>query len=174
MTPGRRRLVVLGGVGAAAALAGAVTGALLLQSRSGAAPLLASSFPDVSGRMQRLGDWQGRPLVCNFWATWCEPCREELPLLDQFYLEHESKKLQVVGIAVDSAANVLEFSKLVPLRFPLLIGGAEAIDLMRQLGNSSGALPFTVLLDASGRLRGRKLGPYTPAELSVEVRGLIR
>jgi thiol-disulfide isomerase/thioredoxin len=174
MTPGRRRFVVLGGVGAAAALAGAVTGALLLQSRSGAAPLLASSFPDVFGRMRRLGDWQGRPLVCNFWATWCEPCREELPLLDQLYKEQEANRLQVVGIAVDSEANVREFSKRVPLRFPVLIGGVEAIDLMRQLGNSSGALPFTVLLDASGRLRGRKLGPYTAVELSAEVKALMR
>jgi thiol-disulfide isomerase/thioredoxin len=174
MTPGRRRLVVLGGVGAAAALAGAVTGALLLQSRSGAAPLLASSFPDVSGGTRRIGEWQGRPLVCNFWATWCEPCREELPLLDQFYKEYDAKRLQVVGIAVDNAANVREFLKRVPLRFPLLIGGAEAIDLMRQLGNSSGALPFTVLLDANGRLRGRRLGPYTAAELSAELRDLVR
>lgn len=124
--------------------------------------------------MQRLGDWQGRPLVCNFWATWCEPCREELPLLDQLYKEYESKRLQVVGIAVDNAANVREFSKLVPLRFPVLIGGAAAIDLMRQLGNSSGGLPFTVLLDASGRLRGRRLGPYTAAELSAELGDLVR
>ena len=174
MTPGRRRLVVLGGVGATAALVGAVAGALLLQSRSGAAPLLASSFPDAFGHTRRIAEWQGRPLVCNFWATWCEPCREELPLLDQLYREHESKRLQVVGIAVDNAVNVREFSKIVPLRFPVLIGGAAAIDLMRQLGNSSGALPFTVLLDASGRLRGRRLGPYTAPELSAELGDLIR
>lgn len=174
MTPARRRLVVLGGVGAAAALAGAATGALLLQSRSGAAPLLASSFPDAFGRTRRIGEWQGRPLVCNFWATWCEPCREELPLLDLVYKQNEAKRLQVVGIAVDNAANVREFSKRVPLSFPLLIGGAGAIDLMRQLGNSSGALPFTVLLDASGRLRGRRLGPYTADELRTELGDLVR
>ena len=112
--------------------------------------------------------------MCNFWATWCEPCREELPLLDLVYKQNEAKRLQVVGIAVDNAANVREFSKRVPLSFPLLIGGAGAIDLMRQLGNSSGALPFTVLLDASGRLRGRRLGPYTADELRTELGDLVR
>lgn len=174
MSPARRNFLVLGGVGAAAAIAGGVAGALLLQSRSGAAPLLASSFPDSSGRIWRLSEMQGKPLVCNFWATWCEPCREELPLLDRMFSENAAKGLNMVGIAVDNEANVLNFSKTTTFGFPLLVGGAGVIDLMRQLGNTAGALPFTVLLDAAGRLRRRKLGAYTAPELRADLEALIR
>lgn len=174
MSPARRNFVLLGGVGAAAAIAGAVAGALLLQSRSGAAPLLASSFPDASGRLWRLSEFQGRPLLCNFWATWCEPCREELPLLDRMFGQDETKTVQMVAIAVDNEANVRDFSKVTPLRLPLLVGGAGVIDLMRQLGNTAGALPFTVLLDRAGRLRRRKLGAYAAPELTADLDALVR
>ncbi|MCD6042798.1 MAG: thioredoxin, partial [Burkholderiales bacterium] len=81
MTLRRRELLVLGGTGLAAAAAGALVGVLTLQSRSGAAELLAARFEDLEGRGRRLIDWRGRALLCNFWATWCAPCREEVPLL---------------------------------------------------------------------------------------------
>lgn len=81
MAINRRDALLLGAAGTAAALAGAVAGALVLQSRSGATELLAASFPDVNGRVRRLLDWRGTVLLCNFWATWCAPCREEVPML---------------------------------------------------------------------------------------------
>lgn len=174
MSPGRRDLLVLGGVGAAAGIAGALVGALALQSRSGAAELLSSSFPDISGRVRRLTEWQGRPLVCNFWATWCEPCREELPLLDAAQRKHAAIGLQVVGIAVDNALNVREYSQASALGFPLLVGESGAIDLMRRLGNKAGGLPFTVLVDAAGRVRQRKLGAYSADGLAADLVRLLR
>lgn len=174
MIPGRRRLLVLGGVGAAAAAAGAVVGALVSQSRSGVAALLASSFPDAAGRIWRMSQWQGQPLLCNFWATWCEPCREEMPLLDAAQAKYAPKKMQVVGIAIDNAANVSQFASNNRFGFPLLVGEFAAVDLMRELGNNAGALPFTVLVDASGRLRRRKLGAYSAADLSTDLEQLLR
>jgi hypothetical protein len=77
----RRELLILGAAGVTAAAAGALVGALALQSRSGAATLLAQTFLDTAGKPRRLQEWQGRVIVCNFWATWCAPCREEIPLL---------------------------------------------------------------------------------------------
>lgn len=161
----RRELLLLAGVAAAAAATGGVVGALALQKRSGVAELLASAYPDVSGRMRRLSEWQGRPFLCNFWASWCAPCREEMPLLD-------AAPIQVVGIAVDNAENVAEYLRTVKIRFTILIAGASALDLMRRLGNRSGALPYTVVLDGAGRLRARRLGPYSPSELATELAGL--
>jgi thiol-disulfide isomerase/thioredoxin len=174
MNPARRDVLILGAVAAGAALTGGVVAALLLQSRSGAADLLSSRYPDLTGRVRTLAEWQGRPLVCNFWATWCAPCREELPILDAAYREYASNGLQIAGIAVDNAANVHEFLKTVKVSFPVLVAGASAIDLMRSLGNGSGGLPFTVSLDAAGRLRNRHLGAYTAAQLKAEIDGLLR
>jgi thiol-disulfide isomerase/thioredoxin len=174
MTPGRRELLILGAVAGAAVLAGGAAGVLALQSRSGAAQLLSSTYPDLSGRPRRLLEWQGRPLVCNFWASWCAPCREELPILDALQREMTPNFVQVVGIAVDTAANVQDFLKEVKVGFPVLIAGASAIELMRRLANRSGALPFTVMLDAAGRLRERRLGAYSADELRAGVQGLLR
>lgn len=174
MTPARRDLLILGGVAAAAAVAGGIVGALALQSRSGAADLLSSSFPDLTGRPRRLAEWQGRNILCNFWATWCAPCREELPLLDAAQQHHATKWLQVLGIGIDTAANIREYLKVVKISYPVLVGEVAAINLMRSLGNRSGGLPFTVVLDRSGTLRQRKLGAYSQAELSAEIASLLR
>lgn len=174
MIPGRRDALILGGVALGAAAIGGVVGAIALQSRSGAADLLASRFPDLSGQPRRLRDWQGRPIVCNFWATWCAPCREEIPLLNAAQQQHGAQGLQIVGIAVDNGENVRQFTRSVAVEYPVLLGGAGTIDLMRTLGNPSGGLPFTVLLDRRGRLTGRKLGAFSDEELTSAVAGLLQ
>ena len=174
MSPGRRETLILAGVAAGATALGGIAGVMALQSRSGAAELLASSFPDRSGERRRLLEWQGRVLVCNFWATWCAPCREEMPLLDALQAQHASSGVQVVGIALDNAANVGEFLRSRPVTYPLLIADATGIELMRRLGNSGGGLPFTVVLDRRGRLAERKLGPYSAEDLQKAVAGLLQ
>jgi thiol-disulfide isomerase/thioredoxin len=165
MSPGRREALILGGVAATAALVGGLFGVRTLSSRSDAASLLAASFPDLAGKPRRLQEWHGQPLLCNFWATWCAPCREEIPLLVAAQQQFAKNGLQVVGIAIDSAANVRQFAESVKIAYPVLVAGAEAIALMEKLGNASGALPFTVLLDRQGRLADRRLGAYSEAQL---------
>jgi thiol-disulfide isomerase/thioredoxin len=174
MTPGRRDALILGGVAAGAALIGAVTGALVLQTRSGVAELLTASYPDLSGQVRRLTEWRGKALVVNFWASWCAPCREEIPLLNAAQQQYAAAGLQVVGIGIDIAANIREFARTVQINYPVLIADAAGIDLMRELGNRSGGLPFTVLLDRQGRLAGRKLGAYSGAELQSALAALLR
>lgn len=174
MTPGRREFLILGGVAACAALAGSLVGVLALQSRSGAAELLASSFPDLAGQTRRLTEWQGKALVANFWASWCAPCREEIPLLNAAQQQYGPSGLQIVGIGIDNAANMHQFAQTVPIAYPVLIADATAIDLMRKLGNPAGGLPFTVLLDRRGRLAGRKLGAYSEPELQSALAELLR
>jgi len=174
MIPGRRNLLTLGAVATVAAVAGGVAGVLVLQSQSGAADLLSASFPDLSGRPRRLSEWKGRPLLCNFWASWCAPCREELPLLDAAQRKHAAIGLQVVGIAVDRRANIVEYLKSIQVGYTVLVSEGSAIELMRRLGNRSAALPFTVTMDRAGRLRQRQLGAYSAAKLDAELAALLR
>lgn len=174
MTPGRRDALILGAVAAGAAAIGGVVGALALQSRSGAADLLGYPYLDLSGKPRRLLEWQGRALVCNFWATWCAPCREEIPLLNAAQQQHGAEGLQVVGIAIDNAANVRKFSESTKINYPVLLADSSVISLMRRLGNTSGGLPFTVLLDRRGRLAQHKLGAFSAPELSSSIVALLR
>lgn len=174
MAPQRRNFLILGAVGAVAAAAGGLMGILAPQSRSGVGELLSSTFVDPSGGKRRLAEWRGQPLVCNFWATWCAPCREEMPLFEDAHRKYAGKGVQVVGIAIDNAVNVREFTTAVRVTYPILIGGAPTIDLMRRLGNRTGALPFTVLLDTRGRLASHKLGPYAPEELEAALARLMQ
>ncbi|HKQ29093.1 MAG TPA: TlpA disulfide reductase family protein [Burkholderiales bacterium] len=174
MTPARREFLTLSAVAAGAALLGGLVGALALQSGTGAADLLASRYPDLSGRIRALSEWQGRRLVCNFWAPWCEPCRDELPLLDAAWRQYAPRRLEFVGIAIDTAPNVREYLKVVNIGYPVLVGEAGALGLMRSLGNKAAALPFTVLLDAAGRVRQTKLGAFTGPELDSGIAALLR
>jgi thiol-disulfide isomerase/thioredoxin len=173
MAPGRRNLI-LGAVAVAAAAAGGIVGVFGLRRQSGREELLAASFPDLSGRRRRLSEWQGRPFLCNFWASWCAPCREELPLLDTVFRENAPIGLQVVGIAVDNAANVSKYLKSVQIGYTVLIAEGSAISLMRALGNPGGILPFSVTVDGAGRLRQRKFGAYSAKELRSDLAALLR
>src|SRR5260370_5672435 len=110
MAPGRREALILGVTGLGALVAGSVVGALALQSGSGAADLLAASFLDLTGRPRPIREWQGRGLLCNFWATWCEPCREEVPLLSAAPQQYAARGLPIVGIGIRSADKIPEFS----------------------------------------------------------------
>jgi thiol-disulfide isomerase/thioredoxin len=161
----RREALILGAVGAAAAAAGGFAGVLALQSRSGAADLLAARFTDLEGQPRRLLEWRGRALLCNFWATWCEPCREEVPLLVAAKQKSDPNRVEIVGIGIDSASKIREFSSIYKINYPLFVADAGAISLLRVLGNKGGGLPYTVALDRSGALVDTRLGALKEDEL---------
>lgn len=172
--PDRREILALGGVGLAAAVAGAVLGPIALQSGSGASAILSTVFPDLAGQPRRLRDWRGKVAVCNFWATWCQPCREEIPLLITLYDKYRDQGLDVVGIGVDKLPNIREFADNLKVTYTLLVGDMRALDLMRSLGNQAGALPFTAVLDRQGVVAYRKLGAFGRGELDPIVAPLLR
>ena len=164
----RRRHLLIGtaGVGAAAL----VGGVALYQRGSRAEPrdgsaVLALVLPDVDGRQQALSQWQGKVLVVNFWATWCAPCREEMPHFIAAQAKDGGKGLQFVGIAVDQVDKVREFAQEIRLNYPALIGGLGAIELSKALGNELAALPFTIILDRAGNVVHTQLGPLKAAQL---------
>ncbi|HEV3007495.1 MAG TPA: TlpA disulfide reductase family protein [Burkholderiales bacterium] len=165
MASGRREALILGGVGVAAALGGALAGVLALQSRSGAAELLAARFTDLEGQPRRLLEWQGRALLCNFWATWCAPCREEVPLLVAAKQQWLTPRSEIVGIGIDSVDKIRQFAATYKINYPLLVADATAVTLLRTLGNKAGVLPYTVGLDRNGAVAERRLGALKEPEL---------
>ncbi len=126
-------------------------------------PIYARGFPDTQGRQIELAQYLGKPLILNFWATWCAPCVKEMPDLDM--LQKKYAAVNVVGLAVDTLVNVEKFGQKVQVSYPLLIGGHDAIQLMRTLGNKQGGLPFTMVFDHKGQVAKRVLGQIKPDEL---------
>ena len=120
--------------------------------------LFAAPMPDLTGHQTSLGAWKGKVLVVNFWATWCVPCREEIPDFIRLQKEFGDKGVQFIGIAADQADKVALFSNEFHINYPLLIGNYGALDLAKRVGNRISALPFTVVLDRNGRLVHRQLG----------------
>ena len=174
----KRRKTLLLGMGAFAAVSSGVGVALWQQGvlksdtdqGAGKTPALAALW-DLNldlpqGGTYALRQLRGKRVLINFWATWCPPCVEELPLLDRFYHENAAKSWQVVGLAADNAKAVNQFLSRHPLRFPTPLAGLSGIELSRSLGNVSGALPFTVVLNTQGEVAVRHMGKLTAAQLT--------
>lgn len=167
-----RRHLMLAGVAAAAGAAGLGSAwwrtrrASTTEGIAGAdESFWAQRFDAPDGGEVVLAEFRGRPLLLNFWATWCPPCVTEMPLLDRFHAEHRSRGWQVVGLAVDSPTPVREFLVRHPIGFRIGLAGLGGTDLSRTLGNSAGALPFSVVFDRSGQAIERKLGTVSPEDL---------
>jgi thiol-disulfide isomerase/thioredoxin len=167
-----RRSLQIGLVAAVAAVALAAGVYLRLEHRTGAVDstavraLTQQPFKQYSGEAATIDRWQGQVLVVNFWASWCPPCRDEIPGLVSVQTRFAAKGLQVVGIAVDSADKARQAAQELGVNYPVLLAGMETIDLTRRLGNRVGALPFTVVLDRNGRLVASHLGLLTEAQLA--------
>lgn len=130
--------------------------------------LWAARFPRPAGGELVMQEFRGRWLFVNFWATWCAPCIRELPDLDRF--ARAQPDWAVVGLAIDGPTPVREFLSRRPVGFPIGLAGLSGSELARQLGNRTGALPFSLALDPRGRIVWRRLGLTHPADLDQLVR----
>jgi thiol-disulfide isomerase/thioredoxin len=163
----KRRSWILGSAGVAAALAGVAWQQSRAPRAEPAPPALWQlKLARPEGGELDFATLRGQPLVLNFWATWCAPCIQEMPELDQFQRNFAGRGWRVVGLAVDSPGAVREFLKKTPVGYGVALTGFEGSQLSRELGNDKGGLPFTVVLDRSGGLVHRRLGPTSLAELS--------
>lgn len=134
------------------------------------AALHQASYPDPQGRPQALSQWTGKLRVVNFWASWCAPCREEMPDFDDLARQYREQGVEFIGIAVDTQANVQAFLQNQPVSYPILIGEGGAHSLARALGNTSGALPYTLVLDPEGQVVKQHLGRLPRATLDAILR----
>ena len=168
MNPLSKRSTIVG-IAAAAGLAGA--GLALWQYRlvepadDALAALWLLELELPQGGTMHLKNLRGKPTVLNFWATWCPPCVEELPLLERFYKLNAAKGWQVVGVAVDNANAVNKFLSKMPLTFPVPLAGLAGTELSRSLGNISGGLPFTVVFDSAGQVALRHMGKLSAQQV---------
>ena len=155
------------------ALAGGVALAVWDRAPRDASALFSLSLPDTAGRQQSLSQWRGKVVVVNFWATWCAPCREEMPEFVRAQREFGPRGLQFVGIAVDEPEKVVQFAKELGLNYPALMGGYGAIELSKTLGNQLSALPFTIVIDRTGALVRTQLGPFKSDKLRSTIDNLL-
>jgi thiol-disulfide isomerase/thioredoxin len=166
-----RRALMAAAVGAVAATAG--YGAHLWRIGSlGASPaddaaraILEGPLTTLDGVTRTLEDFRGQILIINYWATWCAPCREEIPLFVRFQQEYASNGVQFIGIAVDQADKVGDFAREFRINYPLFIGGIDAVELSRKAGNKAGVLPYTLILDRSGAIAASLVGELTETRL---------
>jgi thiol-disulfide isomerase/thioredoxin len=132
----------------------------------GGGELIDFTLPDLDGKKQSLHQWRGKVIVLNFWASWCPPCREEIPLFTDLQKKHPEGDLQVIGVAIDNKTAVMVFRQFVKMNYPVLIGDDDdALNLVAQYGNRTGSLPYTVIIDRNGAIVARKLGILTQVEL---------
>jgi len=150
--------------GAMSATAPPAPEGLQVAARGDVMPVL--QLPDLDGRAVALPTaYEGRPILINFWASWCGPCIEEMPELDRFAATQGDSGMQVVGIALDTPEDVAAFLEHTPVRYPILLDQPGPRDSGVQLGNAKGVLPYTALIDADGRLVKQKIGPFQHGEI---------
>jgi thiol-disulfide isomerase/thioredoxin len=133
----------------------------------------ATRVIDLKGAGQGLDQWRGRVVVINFWATWCAPCREEIPGFVSLQERYGPLGLQFVGVALDQPDKVAEFAREFRINYPVLIGGLDIMDVLRLAGNRAGVLPYTLVIDRKGNLVGRERGGLKEPRLEGLIRPLL-
>jgi thiol-disulfide isomerase/thioredoxin len=136
------------------------------------ANFLSQSMQDASGQQHPLAQWKGKALLVNFWATWCAPCVDEMPELSALQTEIAPRKIQIIGVGIDSPSNIAQFASKYQISYPLYLGGVNGTELSRQLGNQAGGLPFTVLIGSDGTVKKTYLGRIKINELRTDLSGL--
>lgn len=131
------------------------------------------SLADVDGEQRNLSEWQGKVIAINFWATWCPPCREEIPAFIELQQQYSGDGLQFIGIALQQAEEVRGFIDEFKVNYPSLVGGDDVIKAAKRLGNDIGALPYTVIIGRSGKIAFTRRGPLSKAEAESVIQGLL-
>ena len=130
------------------------------------------TLSDINGMPVSASDFEGNVWLVNFWATWCAPCVEEMPMLSRLQQEYAGQGVKIVGIALDDENRASEFAASMAISYPILVGQADVVITGRQYGNNTGMLPFSVLVDTNGIIQWTHLGPLTREELEHQIQQL--
>ncbi|MSP27475.1 MAG: TlpA family protein disulfide reductase [Methylococcales bacterium] len=128
-------------------------------------PFAEFSLPDISDKQHNSTEWQGKIRVINFWATWCAPCRKEIPEFIALQSKYADKNVQFIGIAMDDKTAVIDYLQTININYPILIGGVAAMTQAQQLGNRIGALPYTVVVNAQGQVIHQQAGEFATEQV---------
>jgi len=135
--------------------------------------IATASFYDLQEKLQPLAQWKGKVMVINFWATWCPPCIAEIPEFIKIQKQYQQQGVQFVGIAIDQRSKVQTFATEVGMNYPVLLGDLAGIDLARRIGNPSGGLPYTVIVDRTGKIVTTQLGTLSTEKLEGIIKPLL-
>ena len=173
----RRQWIMIGGISLLALLAGVFSSQWISQTGLASDPSIKAFFANPwqtpDGKPANSQNWRGNVLVVNFWASWCPPCVEEMPALDRIAQEYASKNVLIVGIGIDSPSNIREFLQKTPVSYPIVLGGLEGSNLSKQMGNTQGALPYTVVINPKGKSIYTKLGKISEEELKKAINSAL-
>ena len=173
----RRQWIMIGGISLLALLAGVFSSQWISQTGLASDPSIKAFFANPwqtpDGKPANSENWRGKVLVINFWASWCPPCVEEMPALDRIAQEYASKNVLIVGIGIDSPSNIREFLQKTPVSYPIVLSGLEGSNLSKQMGNTQGALPYTVVVNSKGKSIYTKLGKISEEELKKAINSAL-
>ena len=173
----RRQLIIIVAISLLALLGGVLTSQWIYKTGLASDPAVKAFFANPwqtpDGKTVNTQDWQGKVLVVNFWASWCPPCVEEMPALDKLQQEFLQQNVLFVGIGIDSPSNIREFLSKTPVSYPIVIGGLEGSNLSKQLGNSQGALPYTIIINAKGKASYSKLGKISEDDIRSAIKSAL-
>ncbi len=131
------------------------------------------SLVDVNGQQRSISEWQGKVIVLNFWATWCAPCRHEIPAFVELQDQYGEAGLQFIGIALHTAEEIKDFISEFNVNYPNLVGDNDVIALGKKLGNDIGALPYTVVIGRDGKIAFTRRGPLLKVEAEEVINSLL-
>lgn len=147
---------------------------VVAQEMPSSAPLFAATLPNLDDKPVALERYKGKPLVVNFWARWCGPCRAEIPELIKFRNAHKGK-IEVLGIGIeDKAEPAKEFAKAYDMDYPVFVAKEQGIPLMQTLGNTKAGLPYTLFIDRNGQVISKKMGTIKKADLDAVEGALLK
>ena len=173
----RRQLIIIIAISLLSLLGGVLTSQWIYKTGLASDPAVkaffANSWQTPDGKTVNTQDWQGKVLVVNFWASWCPPCVEEMPALDKLQQEFLQQNVLFVGIGIDSPSNIREFLSKTPVSYSIAIGGMEGSNLSKQLGNSQGALPYTIIINAKGKATYSKLGKISEDDIKSAIKSAL-
>lgn len=173
----RRQWTYIVGISLVALVLGVLTSQWIYRTSLADDPAIKAFFDNPwktpDGKSVDTNSWRGKVLVVNFWASWCPPCVEEMPTLDQLQAEFLPQNVLFVGIGIDSPSNIRQFLEMTPVSYPIVIGGLEGSALSKQMGNAQGALPYTIIIDAKGKATSSKLGKISEEELRKAIKSAL-
>ena len=137
----------------------------LTHPKNGLTPLIDQPLIDLTGSTRHLREWEGKVLLVNFWATWCAPCREEIPLIQQAREQYKDREFEVIGVAVDVEQSVEEYRNELAIEYPLLLVQGDPTGLLSSFGDEQGVLPHSAILGRKGEILATHTGPLTSDQL---------
>ena len=132
------------------------------------------NLPDIFNNLHSISEWKGKILIINFWATWCQPCRKEIPEFIALQEQYSDKGLQFIGIAIDDQGSVEEYLVKTKINYPILIGDTTGIDLAHQLGNNIDAVPFTLIVNQQGKIIHQHPGEFSREQIMEIITPLLK